>query len=241
MLIKLENPGLLSKVIEIISELVTEVRIKMNEFGMSITAIDPANVAMVGFKLPKSSFSQFETNNEVLGVNLDNLKQILKRCSSGSFLIMENKGNLLNIQIHDRIKRNFTLNLIEIEREDKEMPNLEFSSMVELNSIDLIASIEDCAVVADACSFIVEEGKFILEGKGLNSARSEFSGDEAKIEAENCKVRYSLEYLQKFMKSAKLCDKTVLQFANDHPLKMNFKTEHMELNFILAPRVETED
>ena len=241
MLIKLENPGLLSKVIEIISDLVTDVRIKVNESGLSITAMDPANVAMIGFKLPKSSFSQFETGDEVLGVNLDSLKQILRRCSSGSFLILERKENLLNIQIHDRIKRNFKLNLIEIEREEKEMPNLEFSSRVELNSSDLIASIEDCAVVADACSFIIEEGKFIVEAKGLNSARSEFSGDEAQIQAENCKARYSLEYLQKFMKSAKLCDKTILQFAHEHPLKMDFKTDQMSLSFILAPRVETED
>lgn len=56
MLVQLENPSLLSKVVEIISELVTEVRIKVSEFGMSIIAIDPANVAMVGFKLPKSFF-----------------------------------------------------------------------------------------------------------------------------------------------------------------------------------------
>lgn len=241
MLLKLGDPSKLSKVIELLSELVTEVRIKVNEFGMSITAMDPANVAMVEFKLPKSAFAQFETSDEVLGINLDSLKQILKRCGSGSFLILERKGNMLNIQIEDRIKRNFTLNLIDIEGEDKKMPSLEFSSTVELNSIDLIASIEDCGVVADACSFIIEEGKFIVEAKGLNSARSEFSGDEAKIEAENCKSRYSLEYLQKFMKGAKLCEKSILQFANDHPLKAKFKTEHMELSFILAPRVETED
>jgi len=38
MLVKLENPVLLSKAIEIISELVTEVRIKVSEFGMTITA-----------------------------------------------------------------------------------------------------------------------------------------------------------------------------------------------------------
>ena len=241
MLIKLENPALLSKVIELISELVTEARLKVNEFGMSITAMDPANVAMVGFKIPKSAFSQFESGNEVLGINLDNLKQILKRCSSGSSLILEKKENVLEIQIQDRIKRNFSLSLIEIESEDKEMPNLEFSSKVELSSIDLIASIEDCNVVSDACSFIIKDGKFMIEAKGLDSARSEFSGDEAKIEAENCKSRYSLEYLQKFIKGAKLCDKTILNFANDHPLKMEFKTEHMELSFILAPRVETED
>ena len=241
MLVKLENPSLLSKAIEIISELVTEVRIRVNEFGLSISAIDPANVAMVGFKLPKSAFSQFEVGNEDLGVNLDSLKQILRRCSSGSNLILEKKENLLHIQIQDRIKRNFTLSLIDIKSEDKEMPNLEFSARVEMNSVDLIDAVEDCAVVADACSFNIENNNFIIEAKSLNSARSEFSGDEVNIKAENCKSKYSVEYLNKFIKGSKLCDKTVLNFANDHPLRMDLKIENMELNFILAPRVESED
>lgn len=241
MLVKLENPALLSRVVEIISELVTDVRIKVSEFGMSITAIDPANVAMVRFKLPKNSFSQFEVGNEVLGINLDDLKKILRRCGSGSSLILEKKENTLHLQIQDKIKRNFTLALIEIESEDKPMPNLEYSSRVELNSSDFVDSIEDCVVVSDACSFIVKEGKFIIEAKGLNSARSEFSSDEAVINAEECKSRYSLEYLQKFIKSAKLCEKTSINFANEHPLKIDFKQESMELNFLLAPRVETED
>jgi len=241
MLFKLENPVFLSKVIDLISELVTEVRIKVNEFGLSVTAMDPANVAMVEFKLPKSSFSQFETDEETLGVNLDNLKRILKRGGAGSSLLLEKKENALHIQIQDRIKRNFTLSLIDIESEDKEMPNLEFSSRVKLNSVDLIDSIEDSLVVADACSFIIEDGKFIVEAKGLDSSRSEFSGDEAEIQAENCKSKYSLEYLTKFVKGSKLCEKTILNFANDHPLKIELKTEQMALSFILAPRVETED
>lgn len=241
MLVKLENPGLLSRVVEIISELVIEVKIHVNEEGLSITAMDPANVSMVKFVLPKRSFSVFEAENEVLGINLDNLKRILKRSGPASSLILERKGNLLNIQIHDRIKRNFNLSLIEVESEERDMPEMEFSSMVELNSSDFIDSVEDCMVVADACSFIIKEGKFIVEAKGLNSAMSEFSGDEAKISAENCKSRYSLEYLQKFIKGAKLSEKTVLKFANDHPLRMDIKNDFMDLSFLLAPRVETED
>jgi len=241
MLIKLENPGLLSRVVEIISELVTEVRIKVNDDGLSITAMDPANVSMVSFVLPKNSFSGFETDPEVLGINLENLKRILRRSGAGSSLIMEKKENTLNIQIQDRIKRNFSLSLIDIETEEKEMPSLEFSSIVELNSQDFIDSIEDCLVVSDACSFIIKEEKFFVEAHGLNSARSEFSGDEAKIQAEDCKSRYSLEYLQKFIKAAKLSDKTTLRFANDHPLRMDVKKDSMQISFLLAPRVETED
>ncbi len=245
MLVKLENPILLAKAVELISELVTEVRIKVNEYGMSITAMDPANVAMVGFKLPRMNFSQLETGEEVLGVNLDDLKRILKRCGSGSSLIIEKKENRMEIQIQDRIRRNFTLNLLDVEAEDidftKKTEKMEFTSRIEIDSVDLVASIEDCAVVSDACSFITDYGKFVIEAKGLNSAKSEFSGDEAKIEAENCKAKYSLEYLQKFMKGAKLVEKTKLEFAEDHPLKMQFKTDFLELSFILAPRVETED
>jgi proliferating cell nuclear antigen PCNA len=241
MLVKLDDPVMLSKVIDILSELVTEVRIKFNEFGLSIGAIDPANVALVKFKLPKSSFSQFEVADEVLGINLDDLKRILKRCGAGSSLILEKQENFLNIQIQDKIKRNFSLNLIEVEAEEKDMPELEYTARVEINSSDLTDSVEDCLVVADACSFIIQEGKFIIEAKGINSAMSEFSGDEAKIEAENCKVRYSLEYLQKFMKGTKLVEKTILNFAEDHPMRLDIKSEHMELNFLLAPRVENDD
>lgn len=241
MLVRLDEPSLFSKAIEVLSELVTEVRIKINEFGLSITAIDPANVAMVNFRLPKSAFSQFETGEEVLGINLDNLKRILKRSGSGTPLILEKKENFLEIRIQDRIKRNFSLNLIEIETQDKEMPLLDYSSRIEIPSQELISCVEDCAVVSDACAFIVNNGEFIIESKGINSARSTFSSDEIKIEGEDCKSKYSLEYLQKFMKAAKLCENTILNLATDHPLKMDVKTEHMELNFILAPRVETDD
>jgi proliferating cell nuclear antigen len=245
MLIELQNPVMLSKAVEIISELVNEVRIKVNEAGLSITAMDPANVSMVGFVLPKKSFSRFESGTETLGVNLDNLKQVLKRCGTGSALLMEKNENFLNIEIRDRIKRNFILSLIDIEGNEIDFgaktERMEFSSFVELNSIDLVASIEDCAIVSDSCSFIIENDRFIIEAKGLNSARSEFSGDEARIKAENCRAKYSLEYLQKFIKGAKLCEKSFLEFANDHPLKLEFRNELMELKFVLAPRVENED
>ncbi len=239
MRIKLENASVLSKGIELISELVTEVKIKVNEYGLGITAIDPANVAMVSLRIPKKTFSEFDTGNESLGVNLDSLKRILKR-SSGS-LVLERKENMLYIEMNDRIKRNFILSLIEIESEDKDMPNLEFSSRVELQSGDLIACVEDCAVVSDACSFIINNGNFIIEAKGLNSTRTEFSGDEANINAEDCKARYSLEYLQKFTKASKLSEKTILNFADDHPLRMDVRTENLEISYVLAPRVETED
>jgi proliferating cell nuclear antigen len=245
MLIKTENPETLRKSIEMISELVTEVRIKIGDYGLSISAMDPANVAMVGFKIPKSSFSEFNTENEEkLGINLNDLKRILKRTGAKSSLKLEKKENTLEIQIEDRIKRKFTLALLDIDSQEinfsEKIEKMEFSSSIELKSIDLIDAIEDCAVVSDSCLFKIIDGKFIVSSKGINSSRTEFSGDEAKINAEECASKYSVEYLQKFIKGAKLCEKTILKFANDHPLKIEFNTGDSELDFILAPRVETE-
>jgi proliferating cell nuclear antigen len=242
MKLKLEDPTLFTKAIELISDLVLEVRIKVNEFGISIVAIDPGNISMVSMRIPKKAFKEFESEPEVLGVNLENLKKILRRASKTSSLLLERKENSLEIKIEDKINRIFTLNLIEVEREDKEFPeHLEFSSKVIINSQDLIDSIEDCLVVSDACSFIIKDKKFIIESKETNSARTEFSQDEANIEAEDCRARYSLEYLQKFMKAGKQFETTTLKFAEDHPIRVDFTSEHLSLSFLLAPRMETED
>ena len=46
----------------------------------------------------------------------------------------------------------------------------------------------------------------IVEAKSIDSAKSEFSGDEAKIDAENCRSKYSLEYLEKLQLDLKALD-----------------------------------
>lgn len=242
MLLRLNQPKLLSDVVGIISELVTEVRIKIDKEGLSVIAIDPANVALVSFLLPSSAFSSIEINKEeVLGVNLDSLRNVLRRTSIGSSLILQTQDNTLKIEIHDKIKRIFNLALINIEQEEKVMPSLEFTCKIQMSSLDLQEAVEDCSVVADACSFSIQEGKFIIEAKGLHSTKSEFSQDEVKIEGEKGKGKYSLEYMGKFAKACKLSDKVIINFADDYPLKLEFPGDNFNLAFVLAPRVETED
>mgnify|MGYP001606313363 FL=1 len=137
MLLRLENPKIFSDIIGIISELVLEVRLKVSKEGMSIIAIDPANVAMVSFYLPVSSISELNVEKEeVLGLSLENLKAVLRRVKTGSVLVMSTNENELRLQIHDKIKREFNLALIEIESEEKKLPNLEFTSMIEMSSND---------------------------------------------------------------------------------------------------------
>ena len=242
MLLKLENPKIFSEIVGIISELVLEVRIKVSAEGMSILAIDPANVAMILFKLPASAFSELEVGKEeILGVSLDNLKAVLRRVKTGSVLIMSRQENELKLEIKDKIKREFNLALIEVEGEEKDIPNLEFTSRIEMSSVDFSEAIEDCAVVADSCAFVSSSNSFVIQAKGsLNSFKSEFR-DEVNIQAEEANSKYSLEYLQKMIKAGKISDKVTISFSSDYPLRLDFNTPLIELGFILAPRVESED
>lgn len=244
MLARIENPRLFSDIIGIISDLVAEVKIKVSKAeGMSIIAIDPANVAMVIFKLPSSAFAQLEVEDESIGVNLESFKAVLKRCSFGSSLLMKTEDNFLKLEINDKTKREFTLALIDLDKKDKPIPSLEFSARVEINSVELLEAIEDCAIVADSCTFEAEPDKFSIFAKGsLNSARLSYSSDEVAIQAGlKQKGKYSLEYLLKMIKASKITDKAALNFSNDYPLKLDFNTPTISLSFILAPRVETED
>lgn len=247
MLIKLDEPKLLSDAVAIISELVTEVRARVTKQGFSIVAIDPANVALVMLKMPASAFSQFKLENEQdeeLGLNLSDLKSVLRRCNVGSNLVIEKQDNLLVFNIQDKVKRSFSLALIDISAEEKQPPKLEFSSKIEIDSSVLSDAIEDAAIVADACTLITskKDERFIIEARGsLNSSRTEFSSDEVKMQIQDAKAKYSVEYLQKFIKAAKLTDKAILQFSTDYPIQLDFKTQNLELGFVLAPRVETED
>jgi len=242
MQIKLNNPKLFSDIIGIISELVTEVKIKVNKEGMSIIAIDPANVAMVIFKLPANAFSQLEVQEENLGISLDSFKAVLRRCSFGSSLALKTEDNTLKIEMFDKVKREFVLTLIDLERKEKPIPSLEFSTKIEINALELAEAIEDCAIVADSCTLEASQDSFSIHAKGsLNAAKLSYNTDEVYIESPNAsKSKYSLEYLQKMIRAAKIVDKATLNFSSDYPLKLDFKNPLMELSFILAPRVEAE-
>lgn len=243
MKLTLQSPKILADIVTIISELVTEVRIKVSKEGMSLTAIDPANVAMIHFKIPVSLFSDYDLDREEeeLGVNLNNLKAVLRRCKPGASLIIERQDNTLKLGIKDRVKRDFSLALIDIDADEKPLPEWEFNSVVKLNSDTLTEVIEDCAVVSDACTFIAEPDKFIVDAHGLNSARAEFSSDEAEIHSGNSTARFSLEYLNKFIKGAKISTNSTLSFSDNHPMRLDFHTGDVVLSFVLAPRVEQED
>lgn len=228
--------------ITIISDLVNEATFKIYKDRIELIAMDPANVSMVIFKLLSSAFKEYDVKEPLeISLNLDNLKQVLRRTNPSDELTLELENNKLRLDIKGNSKRTFHLSLLNLEEKQQKIPDLKFPLKIETSTSLFDEAIEDISIVSDSVSFFVDEDKFSIEALGnLTTAKVDLiKDDQTSIEIEeSVKSKYSVEYLKKIIKGSKLSDKVVLQFNKDYPLKASYKiTDKLLLEFILAPRV----
>lgn len=246
MKLTLAEPRFLKDPVNIISELVNEVTFKINENQVELVAMDPANVVMVKFNLLSSAFVEYSIENPIdISVNLDNFRQILKRAKPSDVLTLELNKNKLKIELTGDSKRTFNLSLLNLEDQKQKEPNLKFLGNIEISTDLLEEAIEDMGVVSDAVLFGLESSHFSVQASGnLSNARIDMpKGEDVNINLSGDKIssKYSLEYLKKIMRGAKLTDTAFLSLGNDYPLKIEYKIrDKMNLQFILAPRVQND-
>ena len=248
MKLSLAEPKYLKEPVSIISELVNEGRFTINEDGMELVAMDPANVAMIVFKLLSSTFVEYNVKEKKeIVINLANLKQILRRASPNDALSLDIDENKLIVKLSGNTTRTFSLPLLDFDEKEQKIPSLEFPVMVNLNSTDLDNAIEDASIVAESVSLIAEQKKFTIQAEGdLNQAKIEMTSNEnmnIKITGSEKKIlsKYSIEYLKKMISASKISDKVTIEFNKDYPLRLSYtEIDKMNLTFILAPRVENE-
>ncbi|MBT4539694.1 proliferating cell nuclear antigen (pcna), partial [Candidatus Woesearchaeota archaeon] len=242
MKVVLAEPRFFKDSIAIISELVSEVKLKATSDGLEVVAMDPANVAMVIFKLLSSAFTQYEIQgSEEVAINLNSVKQILRRAKADDMLTLETtEDNKFKIELKSNTTRSFSLPTLELEDKEQRVPELTFPISVNMKSSLLADSVEDVSVVAESVTFLGEKEQLSIKAEGdLSKAFIEIKpNDEISINAneEKCKAKYSLEYLKKMIAGGKLTDTVSLQFNTDYPLKLEYKvTDRLLLSFILAP------
>ena len=229
----------------VISELVNEVVFKIDKDKLELVAMDPANVAMIVYKLLSTVFVEYDVGKETeIAVNLDNLKQVLRRAKPSDTLTLELLESKLKITLKSSSIRVFTLSLISMHEERQKVPDLDFKCIIEMPCILFDEAIEDMDVVSDSVAFEVQDKKFNIQAAGnISTAKVSFSsGDNVKINSkEDVRARYSIEYLKKIIKGSKLSDSMVLWMSNDYPLKVEYKIiDKLSLATILAPRVSND-
>jgi proliferating cell nuclear antigen len=247
MKLTLAEPRLLKDSISIISDLVTETRIKILKDYIELVAMDPANVAMVIFRMPSSCFAEYEVAEDtVIAINLGNLKQVLRRAKPSDVLVLEKADNKLKVTMKDKNTRTFFLPLIDLEERTQKIPQLSSKALVEFTSSTLNEAIEDMDIVGESVTFLIAKDKLVVSATG-DMTKAEVVIPEDKDIKITCdsgdqKSKYSIEYLKKMMQGSKLASKAVLKLSNDYPLTLEYKeTDKLSLTFILAPRVDNEN
>ena len=238
---KLRIDGTLFKsCISMISNLVEEVQLTAGLEEMRILEMDPANVAMVSLKLPKSSCMEYiVSQEEKIGLKLSNLTMILKRIVKDDLVLLETVNNQLIVKIG--YNRTFTLPLIALEEhKEQKWPELEMPAKIKMITKMLDDSLEDVSTVAESATFEVTPAGLVITGEGdLAIAKIEMSNsDTTRITGtfEKVKAKFSMEYLMKMVKSS-VAKEVTLEFKTDYPIRLTYIADQFSLSYILAPRI----
>ena len=244
----LAEPKLLKDSVGILSDLVSDVKIKFDSDKLEIVAMDPANVAMVVFKLLSSSFVEYELGGEEsIVVNLDSLKQILGRTKLSDSIVFEldSEKNRLRIDLKGENNRSFSLALLESQEKDQKVPSLDFAGGIQLNTVVFNDAIDDMDIISDSIVLNLNKEGLTIESVGNVSDAKTYiqaaDGSEIKCADDTIKSKYSIEYLKKIAKGSKLANVVSLEFGEDYPLRVDYKIQDkLQLTTILAPRVSND-
>ena len=240
----LAEPRLLKESMNIISELVNEVTLKIDRDKIELVAIDPANVAMIDFKLLSSAFVEYTVEKpEELAINLDHLKSVLKRAKPTDTVTidLDEDKNRLRVSLKGNASRQFNIPLINIEEEEQKIPELSFTCKVSMSSLKFDDAVEDMGVVAESVCLLASGENFEIKSESnMRDAKVDIaSSEDTTIIAEEENIsKYSIEYLKKISKTTKLADSVSLEFGNNYPLRIEYRLlDKLQMAFILAPRV----
>ncbi len=242
----LENPKLLKKSMEVISELVGEGTFVFKKDYLELVALNSNNVLMVIFRLLKTNFEKYSIEKDIkISLSLENFYEVLKSCDESFRLKLIVDEHKLKIISGDREKntKEFELSLIEFSDENlQQVPKLDFPVSIVTESQVFTKTIGDLSFIEKGILFKAKNKDFSVQGKTNSMSGKIELTDNIDISVSGDKEyesSYSMEYLKKFLKCDRIVKEVGINFGHDYPLKIEYKIiDKLLLTFILAPRGE---
>jgi len=232
--------------IDSVGVLVDECKIHLNEDGLAIRAVDPANVGMVDLELDADAFESYETDGGVIGVNLGRLEDIAGMADSGQLVNMEldEETRKLHIQI-DGLE--YTLALIDPDsiRQEPDIPDLDLPATVVIEGRDIDRAVRAADMVSDHIALGVDDAAetFYVEAEGdTDDVHLELGRDDLiDLTAGAARSLFSLDYLKDINKAIPKDGEVTLELGEEFPVKLHFEiAEGMgEVTYMLAPRIQS--
>lgn len=243
------NAGLLKSSVDTVSVLVDECKVRLDEDGLSIKAVDPANVGMVEMDIDADAFESYEADDELLGLNLVRFQDITGMANKGDTVVMELDEETRKLLIRiDGLR--YTLSLIDPDsiHQEPNVPDLDLPGNVVLPGREIRRGVKAAGMVSDHMAFGVsdEEGSFYMSAEGdTDDVRVDLHEDEVielETGGETAQSLFSLDYLDSMAKAIPNDAQVEVEVGDDYPVKMNFDVSggEAQVTYLLAPRIENE-
>ncbi|MEF8882533.1 MAG: DNA polymerase sliding clamp, partial [Halapricum sp.] len=148
----------LQATLDSVSVLVDECKIHLEDDGLEIRAVDPANVGMVDLRLDSVAFESYETDGGLIGVNLSRLEDIAGMADSDQLIHLEldEETRKLHIAI-DGLE--YTLALINPDsiRQEPDLPDLDLPAQIVLEGRDIDRAVTASDMVSDHIELGVDD------------------------------------------------------------------------------------
>ncbi|MFT4947429.1 MAG: proliferating cell nuclear antigen [Natronomonas sp.] len=236
----------LQSTLDSVGVLVDECKIHLDEGGIEIRAVDPANVGMVDLSLDAQAFESYEADGGLIGVNLVRLQDIAGMADSGQLVELEldEETRKLHISI-DGLE--YTLALIDPEsiREEPDLPDLDLSSTIVIEGRDIDRAVTAADMVSDHIELGVDEADeiFYVKAEGdTDDVHLELDGEDLiDLVAGEASSLFSLDYLQDMNKAIPKDTEVTMELGEEFPVKLHFDIAEGEgaVTYMLAPRIQS--
>lgn len=239
------NAELLKDAIASLAVIVDEVRFRIKPEGITVKAVDPANVAMVIFELGSSAFDEYSADECEIGIDLNKITDLLGITDKGDTVRMElEEGN--HKLLIDVGGLSYTLSLLDPStiRAEPRVPQLELPAKVVMNGTDLRRAVKAAEKISDHMLMGVSGDTFFMEAKGdTDQVRLEMGRDQLiDLKTGEASSLFSLDYLTDIVKPTNKVNEVSLALGRDFPVIIDFEIANGtgRISYLLAPRIESD-
>lgn len=233
--------------IDAIVSLVEEGQFEVKNDGLHLKAMDPSQISMVSFTMPKSAFVEYSISEETkIGIDINQLANVLARGKKGekAELSME-EGRLVVKFLGEKHKRTFKVPLIETGERVQKEPKIEFRNFAVVKADAFKETLKDAKLISSHLRLQLTPDQFIVDVRGESGeVRAEFdrgSPEVTELKTESAvKATFPLQYLEDMVKATTANSMVRINLETDRPLKLEYEVEGSKVVYYLAPRIETE-
>ena len=236
----------LKNVLSTLRALVDEARVRITEDGLTVRAVDSANVAMDDLALGAAAFESFEASPGTLGLDLDRLADPVSLASKDDLiqLYLDLESGKLIVLV-DGLRYSIACLDATTIRAEPTLPEFDLPATVTVNREALQRGVKAADLVADHIRVRMEDNGEVLvvEAEGdTDAVVLELDGDEIDIVAAgDASALFSLDYLKKLVRTIPKGTTVTIDLGESFPLILSYDLADGEgaITRMLAPRIET--